>query len=77
MQSATFKAMILDLLDYQLFKNGKHYIYYLKDNENNFHKVSELDLYDCKTKCEDGYYDYNEYILEDEGNNDRLFIKIS
>lgn len=71
MQPVTLKEMILDLLNEET-----NIICYLKDNDDNFHKVSEATLFEGKIKCEDGYYDYNEYILEDEGIDDRLFSKL-
>ena len=74
LKSTTYEAMVEKLLEDQLsMQGGTNAIYYLKDGNNNYHKVSEVDLYSGKTKCEDGYYDYNEYIIEDEGKDDRLF----
>lgn len=35
---------------------------YLKDGEDNFHTVSEIDLMSDRFRCEDGYFDYYEYI---------------
>lgn len=37
---------------------------YLKDGECNFHTVSEIDLISDRIRCEDGYFDYYEYIDE-------------
>ena len=72
----TYKDMVERLLEDQLsLQGGTNAIYYLRDGEDNYHKVSEVDLYSGKTKCEDGYYDYNEFIIEDEGTDDRLFEK--
>ena len=32
------------------------------DGEDNFHTVSEIDLMSERFRCEDGYFDYYEYI---------------
>jgi hypothetical protein len=35
---------------------------YLKDGEDNWHIVTEIDLMSDRFRCEDGYFDYYECI---------------
>lgn len=48
---------------------------YLKDGDGGLHQVGEFDLMRDRVVCEDGYFDYFKYIINSEGNDDRLFIK--
>lgn len=50
-------------------------IFYLQDGDCNYHKISEVDLYRDRICCEDGYFDYYEYLFQSEYEEDgRIFI---
>lgn len=49
----------------------------LKDGDGNFHKITEVDLLRDRICCDDEFFDYYEYIMENElGENHKLFKKI-
>ena len=49
---------------------------YLKDGDNHYHNVDEIDLTDDRIRCDDTYWDYYEYIMDTEGGTDhKLFIE--
>jgi len=76
MKPATFKSMVLMTLDDILEQiGGTNNVFYLKDGDDNFHKIIGVDLFSNKLKCEDDYFDYIDYIIDAEGVDDKLFIK--
>lgn len=51
---------------------------YLKDGDNHYHNVDEIDLMREKICCDDEYWDYYKFILQTEGGaNHKLFIEVS
>lgn len=56
-------------------KENKSTEFYLCDREDALHRISEFDLMCSKVRCEDGYFDYFDYIILDEGLIDRLYVK--
>lgn len=51
---------------------------YLKDGDNHYHNVGEIDLIRDRMCCDDGYWDYYEFIVKTEGGeNHKLFIEVS
>ena len=41
--------------------------FYLKDGYSNYHRISEVDVMSDRICCDDGFYDYWEYIAERGG----------
>ena len=76
MKSITLKRALLLYVDAVLENNTVPSLY-LKDGDNHYHEVDEIDLNDARMRCNDGYWDYYEYIMEteDSGENQKLFIK--
>ena len=51
---------------------------YLKDGDKHYHNVYEIDLMRDRICCEDGYWDYYEFIMQTEGREDHeLFIEVN
>lgn len=52
---------------------------YLKDEVDNYHDVDVIDLARDRLRCDDGYWEYYEYILEREesGEGQILFVKVN
>lgn len=51
---------------------------YLKDGDNHYHNVDEIDLFRDRLCCDDGYWDYYNYILQAEDEKDyKLFIEVN
>ena len=81
LRQITFKEAA-ELLIYRIGKNAEQENFliecanlYLKDGDGGLHQISEFDLIRDRIVCEDDYFDYFKYIINNEGNNDRLFIK--
>ena len=50
---------------------------YLKDGDNHYHNVEEIDLTRDRMVCDDTYWDYYNAILQAEDKKDyRLFIEV-
>ena len=51
---------------------------YLKDGDDHYHSVSEIDLVRNRMVCDDTYWDYYNSILQAEDDKDyRLFIEVN
>lgn len=51
---------------------------YLKDGDKHYHNVDEIDLMRDRICCDDGYWNYYEFILQVEGGEEHeLFIEVS
>jgi hypothetical protein len=75
MKPITLKEALLIYVDAVLV-DGPAPLLYLKDGDNHYHNVDEIDLIRDRMCCDDGYWDYYEFVLEAEGREDHtLFIK--
>ena len=73
MKRKSFYEVMIELYNYTVF--GKQMSFqdiYIKDGDDNFHKVQEADLMDSRFRCEDGYFDEYEWIKEDDT---RIYVK--
>lgn len=49
---------------------------YLKDGDNHYHSVDEIDLYRDRIRCDDGYWDYyNDIMVAEDLNEYVLFVE--
>lgn len=75
MKPITLKEALLIYVD-AVLKNSWAPQLYLKDEVDNYHGVDAIDLARDRLCCDDGYWDYYEYIVEAEGSeNHKLFIE--
>lgn len=45
---------------------------YLRDGDGGFHEVEQIDLFDDRFRCFDGYFDYYDYC-----NDGRLYMEVA
>lgn len=77
MKPITLKEALLIYID-AVLANGPAPQLYLKDGDKHYHSVDEIDLMREKMCCDDGYWDYYEFILQAEGGEKhKLFIEVS
>lgn len=52
---------------------------YLKDEINGYHSVDDIDLARDRLRCDDGHWEYYEYILkrEESGEGQILFVEVN
>lgn len=75
MKPITLKEALLIYVDAVLTDEPAPQLY-LKDGDNHYHNVDEIDLVRDRIVCDDTYWDYYEYILQSESEeNHKLFIE--
>lgn len=74
MKPITLKEVLILCAD-ALLENKETPQLYLKDGDNQYHGIYDIDLLDDRIRCNDDYWDYYKYILEKENLGDyQLFI---
>ena len=75
MKPITLKEALLIYVDAVLV-DGPAPLLYLKDMDNRYHNVDEIDLIQDRMCCDDGYWDYYEYIVDTENTKiHKLFVE--
>lgn len=77
MKPITLKEALLIYVDAVLVDGPAPHLY-LKDMDNRYHNVNEIDLIRDRMCCDDGYWDYYEYIVDTENTKiHKLFIEVN
>ena len=75
MKPITLKEALLIYAD-AVLANGPAPSLYLKDGDKHYHNVDEIDLFRDRMCCDDGYWEYYEFILNTESSDEHeLFIE--